>query len=157
MADLFWLSDAQWAVIEPFMPKNQPGPERKDGRMILSGILRDTLVPQVDAQPVGVVALSALRRRIRPGAIIPGKRGRKRKIHHDKRRYRERARRGHLLPPEGLPSHSHPLRQARPQPCLCRRAGCRHRLLVLTAHRRSTASKSATDGWRRSASMREHC
>ena len=26
-------------------------------------------------------------------------------------------------------------------------------LLVLTAHRRSTASKSATDGWRRSASM----
>lgn len=22
MADLFWLSDAQWAVIEPFMPKN---------------------------------------------------------------------------------------------------------------------------------------
>jgi transposase len=26
-------------VIEPFMPKNQPGPERKDDRMILSGIL----------------------------------------------------------------------------------------------------------------------
>ena len=26
MADLFWLSDAQWVVIEPFMPKNQPGP-----------------------------------------------------------------------------------------------------------------------------------
>ena len=28
MADLFWLSDEQWAVMEPFMPKNQPGPER---------------------------------------------------------------------------------------------------------------------------------
>jgi transposase len=24
MADLFWLSDEQWAVLEPFMPKNQP-------------------------------------------------------------------------------------------------------------------------------------
>jgi transposase len=39
MADLFWLSDAQWAVIEPFMPRDQPGPERKDDRMIISGIL----------------------------------------------------------------------------------------------------------------------
>ena len=39
MADLFWLSDAQWAVIAPFMPVNQPGPERKDYRMILSGIV----------------------------------------------------------------------------------------------------------------------
>ncbi len=39
MADLFWLSDAQWAVIEPHMPKNQPGPEREDDRRIISGIL----------------------------------------------------------------------------------------------------------------------
>jgi transposase len=39
MADLFWLSDAQWAVIEPFMPRNQPGPEREDDRRIISGIL----------------------------------------------------------------------------------------------------------------------
>ncbi|ACA21248.1 hypothetical protein M446_7025 (plasmid) [Methylobacterium sp. 4-46] len=39
MADLFWLSDAQWAVIAPFMPRNQPGPERKDDRQIISGIL----------------------------------------------------------------------------------------------------------------------
>lgn len=36
MADLFWLSDAQWAVIEPFMPRNQPGPEREDDRRIIS-------------------------------------------------------------------------------------------------------------------------
>jgi transposase len=28
MAEVFWLLDAQWAVIEPFMPRNQPGPER---------------------------------------------------------------------------------------------------------------------------------
>jgi transposase len=39
MADLFWLSDEQWAVIGPFMPVNQPGPERKDDRKIISGIL----------------------------------------------------------------------------------------------------------------------
>ena len=39
MADLFRLSDAQWAVIEPHMPKNQPGPEREDDRRIISGIL----------------------------------------------------------------------------------------------------------------------
>jgi transposase len=39
MADLFWLSEAQWAVIEPFMPRNQPGPEREDDRRIISGIL----------------------------------------------------------------------------------------------------------------------
>ena len=24
MADLFWLSDAHWAVMEPFMPGNSP-------------------------------------------------------------------------------------------------------------------------------------
>ena len=39
MADLFWLSDEPWAVIEPFMPRNQPGPERNDDRQIISGIL----------------------------------------------------------------------------------------------------------------------
>ncbi|WP_339164093.1 IS5 family transposase [Methylobacterium bullatum] len=39
MADLFWLSDEQWAVIGPFMPVNQPGPERKDDRKIISGML----------------------------------------------------------------------------------------------------------------------
>lgn len=39
MANLFWLSDEQRAVIEPFMPRDQPGPERKDDRQIISGIL----------------------------------------------------------------------------------------------------------------------
>ncbi len=33
-------SDEQWAVMAPFMPKDQPGPERKDDRQIISGILR---------------------------------------------------------------------------------------------------------------------
>ena len=39
MADLFWLSDAQWAVIEPFMPRNQPGARRVDDRQTISGIV----------------------------------------------------------------------------------------------------------------------
>ena len=39
MADLFWLSDEQWPVIEPFLPQNQPGPERNDDRQVISGIL----------------------------------------------------------------------------------------------------------------------
>ena len=39
MADLFWLSDAQWALIEPFMPKNQPGARRVDDRRVISGIV----------------------------------------------------------------------------------------------------------------------
>lgn len=38
MADLFWRSQAQSAVIEPFMLKNRPGPKRKDDRQIISGI-----------------------------------------------------------------------------------------------------------------------
>jgi transposase len=39
MADLLWLSEEQWAVIEPFMPRDQPGPVRKDDRQIISSIL----------------------------------------------------------------------------------------------------------------------
>lgn len=36
---LFWLSDAQWAVIEPHLPKNQPGARRVDDRRVISGII----------------------------------------------------------------------------------------------------------------------
>ena len=36
---LFWLTDEQWAVIEPHMPKNQPGARRVDDRRVISGIL----------------------------------------------------------------------------------------------------------------------
>ena len=39
MADLFWFSDTQWAVIEPFMPKNRPGARRVDDRRTISGIV----------------------------------------------------------------------------------------------------------------------
>ena len=39
MADLFWFSDAQWAVLEPFMPRNRPGARRVDDRRTISGIV----------------------------------------------------------------------------------------------------------------------
>ena len=39
MGALFWLSDAQWAAIEPHLPKNQPGARRVDDRRVISGIL----------------------------------------------------------------------------------------------------------------------
>jgi transposase len=36
---LFWLNDEQWAAVEPFMPKNQPGARRVDDRRVISGII----------------------------------------------------------------------------------------------------------------------
>jgi transposase len=39
MANEFWLSDAQWAAIEPCMPTNQPGAHRVDDRRVISGII----------------------------------------------------------------------------------------------------------------------
>lgn len=39
MADNFWLSDGQWAAIKPHLPTVHTGPERKDDRRIISGIL----------------------------------------------------------------------------------------------------------------------
>jgi transposase len=32
---LFWLSDEQWAAIEPHLPRNQPGARRVDDRRVL--------------------------------------------------------------------------------------------------------------------------
>ncbi|SDO20475.1 hypothetical protein SAMN05216360_11684 [Methylobacterium phyllostachyos] len=37
LADLLGLSDAPWAVIAPFPPRDQPGPERKDDRRVIPG------------------------------------------------------------------------------------------------------------------------
>ena len=39
MSGEFWLSDTQWAVIEPLLPKNQPGARRTDDRRVISGIV----------------------------------------------------------------------------------------------------------------------
>ena len=38
MSDLFWLSDAQMACLEPFVPKSR-GKPRVDNRHVLSGII----------------------------------------------------------------------------------------------------------------------
>lgn len=39
MSVLFWLSDEQWAAVEPHLPKNQPGARRVDDRRVISGII----------------------------------------------------------------------------------------------------------------------
>jgi transposase len=39
MAAEYWLDDAAWAVIEPLLPKNQPGARRVDDRRVISGIV----------------------------------------------------------------------------------------------------------------------
>lgn len=36
---LFWLSDTQWARIEPHLPSGLTGPERADDRRVISGII----------------------------------------------------------------------------------------------------------------------
>jgi len=38
MADNFWLTDAQWAVIEPHLPMVHTEPVREDDRRVISGI-----------------------------------------------------------------------------------------------------------------------
>ncbi len=39
MGRLFWLSDEQWAVIEPLLPRNKGGARRVDDRRVISGII----------------------------------------------------------------------------------------------------------------------
>ena len=36
---VFWLSDGQWARIEPHLPTGLSGPERADDRRVISGIV----------------------------------------------------------------------------------------------------------------------
>jgi transposase len=39
VADNFWLNDEQWAAIEPHLPMVHTGPERKNDRRVISGII----------------------------------------------------------------------------------------------------------------------
>lgn len=39
MANEFWFSDEQWAVLDPLMPRNRPGAHRVDDRRVISGIV----------------------------------------------------------------------------------------------------------------------
>ena len=36
---LFWLSDAEWAKLEPLMPRGRRGAHRVDDRRVISGIV----------------------------------------------------------------------------------------------------------------------
>jgi transposase len=38
MGAQFWLSNDQWAAVEPHLPKNQSGARRVDDRRVISGI-----------------------------------------------------------------------------------------------------------------------
>jgi transposase len=38
-SNLYWLSDEQWQVIEPYLPTDVRGKERADDRRVISGIL----------------------------------------------------------------------------------------------------------------------
>lgn len=38
-ASLYWLSDAEWAKIEPLLPRGRRGAHRVDDRRVISGIL----------------------------------------------------------------------------------------------------------------------
>lgn len=38
MSNLYWLSDAEWARIEPLLPRGRRGAHRVDDRRVLSGI-----------------------------------------------------------------------------------------------------------------------
>ena len=39
MRSIFWLNDEAWSVIEPLLPRNQPGARRVDDRRVISGIV----------------------------------------------------------------------------------------------------------------------
>ena len=39
MAKVYWLSEAEWARIEPLMPRGRRGAQRVDDRRIISGIV----------------------------------------------------------------------------------------------------------------------
>ena len=39
MANLYWMSDAEWAQIEPHLPRGRRGAHRVDDRRVISGIV----------------------------------------------------------------------------------------------------------------------
>lgn len=45
MSNLFWLTDAQMARLQPFFPKS-PSKPRVDDRRVLSGLATETAVPK---------------------------------------------------------------------------------------------------------------
>ncbi len=39
MGNLYWLSDEEWARIEPYLPRGRRGARRVDDRRVISGIM----------------------------------------------------------------------------------------------------------------------
>jgi putative transposase len=81
---LFWLSDTEWAKIEPLMPRGRRGAHRVDDRRVISGIvlLADKAY---DTNPLRAILAD---KGIEP--IIPSIRRRKPLIPYDVHTYRQR-------------------------------------------------------------------
>jgi transposase len=65
------LTDFEWSVIEPVLPKGRPGPRRKDDRRVLNGIFwvmragapwRDLPVATGPTRPLTIVSTAGARR-----------------------------------------------------------------------------------------------
>ena len=52
----FDLTDEEWAVIEPLLPPQGRGPERKDDRQVLNGIFSTSFAPAL----LGATCLNAM-------------------------------------------------------------------------------------------------
>nr|WP_321527246.1 transposase [uncultured Cohaesibacter sp.] len=75
---MFWLSAAQWAVIESLLPNNKGGARRVDDRRGISGIIH---VLKVGCRWGGQTTKFP---------VIPGRANCKRSIRYDERRYKDR-------------------------------------------------------------------
>ncbi|MBO9413678.1 MULTISPECIES: transposase [unclassified Ruegeria] len=98
MSDLFWLTDAQMARLEPFFPKSH-GKPRVDDRRVLSGIIfinRNGLRWRDAPSAYGPhkTLYNRWKRWSDKGirACIPGRKQRKKPVKYDKRRYKRRNR-----------------------------------------------------------------
>ena len=78
-ADLFWFDDEQWLKVAPHLPTNQRGPERHDGRRILSGIMHvqslksdvPSIIARIDPKAKGNVTIETLQRGRRHPRPVP--------------------------------------------------------------------------------------
>lgn len=98
---LYWLSDVEWAKIEPLLPRGRRGAHRVDGRRVISGIIHmlktgarcGTVRSPMALTPRSITAINALRRTlVERGAetVIPSTASRKVSIPHDRDAYRQR-------------------------------------------------------------------
>ena len=76
MAELFWLSEAQWHRIEPLLPRGRKGAHRVDDRRVLSGIVHMLQSGALARLPCGLRAVHDDLQSIQPleqtGALVGG-------------------------------------------------------------------------------------